>query len=149
MITIKNAQRTIKFDVKKFHQDAQTLLDVLKYSDFDLGILLTTNRTIRCYNREFRHKDKATDILSFSYHPQLKAGSRIKVKTSDDKNLGDLVISLESVREDAKKWNVSFEERMRTLLVHGICHLLGYDHISDDDYKKMHRKELMLLKRLK
>jgi rRNA maturation RNase YbeY len=148
MINIKNSQRKIKFDVKKFQYDVAKLLEILKYADFDIGILLTTNRAIRCYNREFRQKDKATDILSFSYHPNLKAGTRIKPKSDEDKNLGDLVISLEFVRKDAEKWNMTFDERMRVLLVHGMCHLLGYDHISDEDYKKMHKKELLLLKKL-
>lgn len=149
MIVLRNTQRTIFVDTKKLRRDAQTVLDALDYHDFDLGIWLTTNKTIHRYNKTYRKKDKPTDILSFPYHPQLKAGERIQVKTEDDKDLGDLIISLEYVQRDVKKLNTTFEKRMQILLVHGICHLLGYDHIKDADYKIMHRKELALLKKLR
>lgn len=145
MISIKNNTRTIKFDSAQFAQDAQQVLDALKYHDFDLGILLTTNKTIRQYNKNYRQKDKATDILSFPYHPDLQAGKRITVRSEDDKNLGDIIIALEYVQKDAPNWGHTFEHRMRVLLVHGICHLLGYDHIEDADYEVMRKKEAQLL----
>jgi probable rRNA maturation factor len=148
MILIKNQQRKIVIDVKKLHDTIQVILDALKYSDFDIGILITTNATIRNYNRDYRHKDKPTDILSFPAHPQLVAGKRIKVVTEDDKNLGDLIISAEYVMKAAQELNVTFEERMQVLLVHGICHLLGYDHIEDVDWRRMRAKEAALLKKL-
>ncbi len=148
MITIRNTQRKIKIDTAHLKRDAQTILDALDYSDFDLGIWLTSNKTIQTYNKEYRHKDKPTDILSFPYHTQLKAGNRIKVKSEEDKNLGDLIIAPEYVMHDLPKWNTTFEKHMQRLLVHGICHLLGYDHIKDEDYKIMHKKEVQLLKKL-
>lgn len=149
MILIKNSQRSIAIDVGQLKKDAQIILDALKYSDFDLGIWLTTNRTIHKYNRDYRHKDKPTDILSFPFYPDLQAGKRIVTSTDEDKNLGDLIISLEYVQAEAKKLGVTFEQRMKRLLVHGICHLLGYDHIKDEDYKVMYRKEMALLKKLR
>lgn len=148
MITIKNRQRKIAIDIKKLQRDAQIILDALNYSDFDLGILLTTNKTIHTYNKEYRQHDKPTDILSFPYHPELKAGKRIIVNSDEDKNLGDLIIAPEYVMNDLPRWHDTFEHHLQRLLVHGICHLLGYDHILDSDYKIMHRKELALLKKL-
>ncbi len=149
MITIKNTQRKITVNVKQLEKDAQTILRILRYEDYDLGIWLTTDKMIRKYNREYRHKDKATDILSFAYHATLKAGERIKPKEVEDRNLGDLIISVEYVQNVAEEMDVSLHKRMQVLLVHGICHLLGYDHEVDADYKVMHRKELALLKHLK
>ncbi len=148
MISFKNTQRKIKINKNLLVQEAQEILDILNYPDFDLGIWITTNKTIREYNREYRHKDKPTDILSFPYHPTLEAGKRIKVSEEEDKNLGDLIISAEYVVEEAKKYNVTFEQRMRILLVHGVCHLLGYDHIIDADYRRMRAKEAFILKKL-
>lgn len=148
MINLKNNVRKIKINERQLLADAQKILDILNYSDFDLGILLTTNKTIHHYNKEFRHKDKPTDILSFPYHTELKAGERIKTKTEEDKNLGDLIISLEYVKKDAKKYETTFEQRMKILLIHGICHLLGYDHVEDEDYKVMHKQEQKILKLL-
>ncbi len=129
--------------------EVQAILDILDYSDYDIGVWITTNTTIRQYNRDYRHKDKATDVLSFPYHPELKAGERIKPLEDEDKNLGDLILSAEYIVEEAKKYNVTFEERLRLLLVHGICHLLGYDHIIDADFRKMRAKEVAILRNLR
>jgi len=148
MILIKNTQRKVIISLKKLKEDAQKILRILHYDEYDLGIWITTNKTIHTYNRDYRKKDKPTDILSFSYHPTLKAGDRINAKSEDDKNLGDLIISAEYVQKVAQELNQTMDERMRILLVHGICHLLGYDHEIDADYKIMHRKETMLLKKL-
>ena len=145
MILIKNEQDAVKVDTDQLQKDAQTILDALDYSDFDLGILLTTNREIHSLNKEYRKKDKPTDILSFPYHPELVAGEHIVPTDDEDKNLGDIIISPEFVKEDLPRWEKTFEQRMRILLVHGICHLLGYDHIQDEDYRKMHKKEVSLL----
>jgi probable rRNA maturation factor len=148
MIVIRNTQRKIKLDIDAIKKDVQTILDALKYSDFDMGILFTTNATIHEYNKKYRNQDKPTDILSFPFHTTLKAGERIHPKYPEDKNLGDLIIAPEYVMHDLAKWNTTFEKHMQRLLVHGICHLLGYDHIEDADYKIMHKKEMFLLKKL-
>ncbi len=148
MILIKNTQRKFKINIAKFKADAQTMLNALDYADFDLGIWLTNNKTIRYYNKTYRHKDKPTDILSFSFHPDLKPRQKIQVKTSEDKELGDLIISVEYVANAAQEQGISLEKHLQRLLVHGICHLLGYDHEKDEDYEKMQKKEQQLLKKL-
>lgn len=149
MILLKNSQRKIPVNQELLLSDAHKILNLLRYPDYDLGILITTNKTIRDYNREYRHKDKPTDILSFPYYPDLQAGKRIKLTSTEEKNLGDLIISAEYVVQEAQKHAVSFDERMRILLVHGICHLLGYDHIIDADFRRMRAKEAYILKQLR
>ena len=149
MIIVKNTQRTIKCNISQLTKEVRFILHALGYTGFDIGIWLTTNKTIRFYNREYRHKDKATDILSFPYHTQLKAGETIVVHSAEDKGLGDLIISMEYVQKAAHDLGVSLQERMQVLLVHGICHLLGYDHELDEDYEIMHAKESELLTQLK
>jgi probable rRNA maturation factor len=148
MITIKNAQRKVAIDKDFLQNRAQKILELLEYADFDLGILLTSNAIIRKYNRTYRNKDKPTDVLSFPAHPTLKAGKRIVVRSKDDQNLGDIIISLEYVREKAPEWNRTFEEHLTALLVHSVFHLLGYDHETDKEYKVMQQKELELLVKL-
>jgi probable rRNA maturation factor len=145
MITIRNSQKSFRFSSTAFKKKAQKLLALLGYGSFDLGIWLTTNKTIRQYNKTYRSKDKATDILSFAYHPELKPGDIIEPQMREDKNLGDLIISLEYVQKDAPNWDQTFKERMDTLLVHGICHLRGYDHEVEDDYEIMKVEEARLL----
>jgi probable rRNA maturation factor len=147
MITIKNRQRTIPVNEEQLKKDAHIILTALGYPDFDLGIWLTSSSTIRKYNREYRSKDKATDVLSFAYH-QVAPGQKIVPLTEEDKNLGDLLIAPSYVQQDAPRWRHTFEHRMKVLLVHGICHLLGYDHETDEEYKVMHKKEQSLLKKI-
>lgn len=149
MISIRQTQRKILFSADTYKKKAEIILNSLGYSNFDLGIWLTTSQTIKEYNRQYRHKDQATDILSFPYHTALRAAEKIKVSCDEDRNLGDLIISVEYVYENSKQMPGNFEQRMDRLLVHGICHLLGYDHIHDADYKKMLALENKLIKLLK
>lgn len=150
MITIRDTQHSIKVSHAAIRRQAQAMMAVLGYGDFDLGIWLTTNKTIRKFNKTYRSKDKATDILSFPYHTELQAGQRIKVTSPEDKNLGDLIISLEYVRKDAPvKWERSFDEHLTVLLAHGLAHLLNYDHITDEEFAVMQKVEKKLLKALK
>lgn len=148
MITIHNKQRRIPFDKQRMHTVVQAILDALNYSDFDIGILITNNKNIRTYNRTYRNKDKATDILSFSYHTELQPGKRIKVATEEDKNLGDLILSLEYIQKSAQELDVPFDNRVTTLLIHGILHLLGYDHETDAQWRSMRAKEAFIAKKL-
>jgi probable rRNA maturation factor len=140
MVTIKNDQ-SIPVNSAQLQSDAEKILTHLGYADFDLGILLTTNQTMHEYNKKYRDKDKSTDILSFPFYPDLNADEKITAEKPEQKNLGDIIIAPEYVKDDLERWGQSFDERMRTLLIHGICHLLGYDHINDDDYEVMKVKE--------
>lgn len=144
MISLANNQNT-SVDSKKLESNAQIILQHLGYADFDLGILLCDEKTMHDLNKKHRDKDKPTDILSFPFYPELQAGERIQATTEDEKNIGDIIICPEYVQNDLERWGHTFEERMQVLLVHGICHLLGYDHIKDEDYEVMKVKEQELL----
>lgn len=149
MITIKNTQRAIKVDTAYVKKTAQQILAELDYDGFDLGIWLTTSPTIRKYNRDFRNKDKATDILSFPYHYGLKPGKRIKVLEEEDKNVGDIIIAVDFVQGLLPLYNVTLKQRLPILLVHGVCHLVGYTHYDEDNDEKMSAIEKKIAKKLK
>jgi rRNA maturation RNase YbeY len=148
MILIKNTQRSVPVDLKKVRNDIERILEMLNYTGFDIGIWFTSENTIRTYNRTYRHKDQATDILSFPFHTELEAGKRIHVRSDDDKNIGDIIMAPSYIKKDPKNLGGTFEERMQLLLVHGICHLLGYDHKTDADFRRMRLKESYILKQL-
>lgn len=148
MVFVKRLKTDIPYNIASLKKDAKVVLHTLGYDDFELGILLTNNENIQQYNKEYRDKDKPTDVLSFPFYEGLIPGEKIEPCCEDEKVLGDLIISLEYVKEDAVNWGETFEQRMQTLLVHGICHLLGYDHEKDEDYAVMHAEELQLLKAL-
>lgn len=150
MITIKNTQRTFAIDTKHIHQTALLILTELGYEDFDLGIWLTTGSTIRKFNKAYRSKDKPTDILSFPYHPGLKAGQRIKPQYEEDKNLGDIILAVDFINKLMPLYTAkTLQDRIDTILVHGICHLLGYSHYDPENDMKMVAMEKRIAKKLK
>ena len=148
MVNINNEECTTNFSMEQLQKDAQKILTLMGYEDFDLGILLTDNQAIQCFNRDFRSKDEPTDILSFPFYPDLKPGEKIIAEEEDDKNIGDLIISLEYIKELCEQEHKTINEHLRTLLCHGICHLLGYDHYSESSDKIMKEKENWLAAKL-
>lgn len=148
MILIKNSQRKIPINIERLGRDARRLLKILGYADYDMGIWITTNKTIKNYNAAYREKNRPTDILSFPFHTDLQAGDQIQPASDDDKNLGDIIISAEYIMARLPDYGTTLDERMRVLLVHGICHLLGYDHMTDEEFIQMERMENMLLRQL-
>lgn len=146
MILIKNRLKKYSVVIKHITDIVQIILDDLEYPDYDIGIWFTTDVTIARYNTVYRHKKGPTDILSFPYYTQLRAGETIIPAHSDEKILGDIIISLDYVINNPRWQDVPEKERLPILLVHGICHLLGYDHETDKDFVIMHAKELELLK---
>lgn len=148
MVNINNEECTTNLSMEQFEKDAQKILTLMGYEDFDLGILLTDNHAIQCFNHDFRSKDEPTDILSFPFHTDLQPGEAITIETDDDKNVGDLIISLEYIKELCEEENKTINEHLRTLLCHGICHLLGYDHYTESTDIVMKEKETWLAAKL-
>ena len=103
----------------------------------DVGVLLTVNEHMRRLNRQFRHKDKSTDVLSFPSDLSSK---------SCEKYAGDLAISIEIARQNAQRLGHSMEEEIKILMLHGLLHLAGYDHESDSG--EMARTEEHLRRKL-
>lgn len=145
IVILRNTQRRVKIDPEWVLSMADKIMSAAGYAGWGIGIWITTNKTIRQYNATYRHKDKPTDILSFPFYPKLKPGKRPKAVDPDDFYLGDIIISAERVVKDADELGVSFDERMTVLFVHGVCHLLGYDHETDAQFRTMQKKEKELL----
>jgi probable rRNA maturation factor len=145
MIRIINRQRTIKVNVESLRKATEQMITFLGYNDFDIGILLTTNKTIRKFNQKYCNKNTPTDILSFPFHPNYPAGTLPVIQNSDDKNLGDIIISLEYIKKDTSEDKQLLEKRLLILLAHGIIHLLNYNHQTDEDFVIMQKIEKQLL----
>ncbi len=104
-----------------------------------LSLLLTNNQNIRVINRDFRDKNTPTDVISFAYHET----EDFNIGPYD--TLGDIIISLERVEEQAAEYNHSFKREFYYVLTHGILHILGYDHIEEEDKKIMREREEAIL----
>ena len=113
-------------------------------------VTFTTPEEIRKINKEYRNIDKATDVLSFPMFEKEELDEKIK---NDDfvceDILGDIIISIEKVKEQAIEYGHSFERELSYMLVHGFYHLMGYDHIEEKDKKIMRPKEEKILNELK
>jgi probable rRNA maturation factor len=131
--------------VRAVSADARRLLKLLSVDYYELSLVLTGDSPIRELNRAFRGKDRSTDVLSF---PQLDncGVTRPEQAAAQHKNapapLGDVVISVDTALRQAERLGVTPESRLRTLLIHGVLHLLGYDHEkSRADARRMFARE--------
>lgn len=111
-----------------------------------VNVVLTDSKNIKKINKEQRGIDKATDVLSF---PMYEKGELVNLKLEYEDVLGDMVISVEKVKEQAKEYEHSFERELAYMVVHSFYHLLGYDHMKEEDKKKMRKKEEYILEELK
>jgi probable rRNA maturation factor len=116
---------------------AHRALEVLGLNKAELSIVLVSDPQIKRLNKLYRNKDKPTDVLSFPIGEKVK-GWLI---------LGDIVISVDTARRQAKELGYSLEEELKRLLVHGLVHLLGYDHeLGGEEEKKFFELEEFVLK---
>ena len=119
---------------------ADLTLQEEKKRDSVVNLKIVGNAEMQKLNKEFRNKDRTTNVLSF---------------TNDDlskdvtKNIGDIAISYDFVKQEAKDHGKSFSDHVIHMLVHGIYHILGYDHEDDISAEVMESKEIYILDKLK
>lgn len=117
-----------------------------KNEKYEVSVTLVDDDMIREINREYRNKDVPTDVLSFPLLENGEAGTEIdKDLDTGEIVLGDIVISLERADEQSKEYGHSFEREVAFLTVHGMLHLLGYDHEREDERQEMRAREENIL----
>ena len=122
----------------------------IEESKLYITVTFTSPENIQKINKEYRNIDKATDVLSFPMFEKKELENKIQEKDFLHEDiLGDIVISIEKVKEQAKEYGHSFERELSYMLVHGFYHLMGYDHIEEEDKKEMRKKEEKVLEKLK
>ncbi len=145
-------------DVKPNEQYESTIKKVLKEcyevenlvnSKLIITVTFTTPENIRKINNKYRNIDRATDVLSFPMFEKDELDKKIKEQDFICEDvLGDIIISVEKVEEQAKEYGHSFERELSYMVVHGFYHLMGYDHIEEKDKVIMRPKEEKVLNRL-
>ena len=122
----------------------------IENSKLYITITLTNPEHIRKINKEFRKIDRPTDVLSFPMFEKDELEKKIKEKDFMHEDvLGDIIISIPKVEEQAKEYEHSLERELSYMVVHGFYHLMGYDHIKEEDKKIMRPKEEKILNVLK
>ena len=111
----------------------------------EVSVTLTNNAYIHTLNKQYRGIDRPTDVLSFalneSVEPETEGGPDINV-------LGDLVISVERAEEQAQEYGHSLRREVAFLTVHGMLHLLGYDHMEDEEREQMEAEQRFVMEKL-
>ena len=138
---VLNRQRKYPIQVSSLNRFLLRLCLRLRISNKEWAVLLTNDRTIRGLNRRFRNKDQPTDVLSFPC--QSKPDTAFAFENG---YLGDVIISVERAHRQAVTRKHNLEQELRILVIHGVLHLLGHDHETDQG--QMRRKELKLQREL-
>jgi rRNA maturation RNase YbeY len=139
MIEVVNRQRHKKLDLKPWPTFAEKALAMICKDRYKATIAFVSNRQMRALNKRFRGLGKTTDVLSF---PTAAEG----LPDSSDLNLGDIAISLEQAEDQARTNGLKLDQEIAQLILHGLLHLCGYDHSTDNG--EMDRLELRLRRKL-
>ena len=136
---IKSPKLYIKKKISKIQKDKF----FLKKTNYSLNILLSGNNDIKKLNKQFRKKNKSTDILSFPFQDQ----DRLKrlIKKTNDIFLGDIIINIKKLDSSSVK---KFKNHLNLLWIHGLLHLFGYDHRKYTNFKKIYKKEKKFLRKI-
>ena len=140
---------------KKYEETIKKVLEQcfkqekLENSKLYVSITLTNPENIHKINKEYRNVDSETDVLSFPMFEKNEIDQKIKNNNFEHEDvLGDIVISIEKVKGQAIEYGHSFERELSYMVVHGFYHLMGYDHIKEEDKKEMRKKEDEILDKL-
>lgn len=138
-IAILNRQRKYPIDRGRLQQWTCRVLQEQQL-DAEVGLVFVNNRQIRMYNRDYRKNDAPTNVLAFPMQEGIGSGLHPEC-------IGDVMISLETVEKEALLYERSMQEHLLIMLIHGLLHLLGYDHErSASEAGRMRRREKRLFK---
>jgi len=139
MVVIQNIINDATLDQEKLKLACQQFMKEFGVADRELVIRLVSPREIQVLNKEYRGKNRVTNVLSFKSDIPLEIGESI---------LGDVVICVDVVREEAELGSKAFSDHLIHITIHGILHLLGYDHDNLFSAKKMEGIEIEFLKKI-
>ena len=156
-VLIDNRQEEIKVDEALEAFVVQVVEEVLAYErceeEFEVSISFVCNEEMRSLNKEYRNIDKETDVLSFPLvefiEEELNTEDEDAEYIEEEIALGDIVISMEKAVEQSEEYGHSFKRELAFLLVHGMLHLLGYDHDEEASEGEMFDKQEEILKNMK
>ena len=137
-LNVKNVAKCYFLNRRKLERIVTFVLQTIGVNDAELSIVFTTDSKIKRLNLLYRKQNRPTDVLAFSMHE----GKRLK---KDSSILGDIVISVDRAREQAKRFKSSFKREIFLYIIHGLLHLVGYDDRKKSSRKRMYKKETQLL----
>ena len=115
-------------------------LDTERVSNAEFSVIITDNKTIKDLNKKYRDIDKETDVISFALEDEKEENVYLEKRI-----LGDIYISIDKAKDQASEYGHSLTRELSFLAVHGLLHLLGYDHMNENDEKIMFSKQELIL----
>ncbi|HKN01457.1 MAG TPA: rRNA maturation RNase YbeY [Candidatus Binataceae bacterium] len=146
-VALRVASARARRYARALRADAAALLAAMGLGRCELSVLVVDDAAIRALNREFRAKDSPTDVLSFSQLDEVgqPAPDPNRLNNAATTILGDVVISIDTALRQAREYEVAPAARLRTLMIHGLLHLIGYDHErSPSEARRMFARERAL-----
>lgn len=143
MIYYRNDVRGSGVDGRALVAAAKRLLAAVGESGSSLSLTLVSDRAIRTINFEHRGKDRPTDVLSFPLNLS-PADAVAAGPSSPERMLGDVVISIETARRQAADYDAPLQDELYRLLIHGVLHVMGHDHLETSERRTMEREERRL-----
>lgn len=139
-------EQTEQIGLEDLHSLAEVVLREEGYpSDAEVTLLFVDESEMSSYNEKFLERQGPTDVLAFPVEELLPGVVPGTDPQGPPLMLGDVVVAPAYVRRQAKHYEVSFDDEIALIVTHGILHLLGYDHVDDDDAERMERRERELL----
>ncbi|XP_038044170.1 endoribonuclease YbeY-like isoform X1 [Patiria miniata] len=143
-LLLRNLQKSVTFDLPKLKADINLLRRIVRAERYDLGVICMQDSQVREMNKMYRGKDEATDVLSFPAHESLAPG-RLPDPWSDLADLGDIFLGMSYIQQQCEKDGTNVDDVLPVIVTHGLCHLIGYKHDTDERLKQMHKRELDIL----
>ena len=144
----------INFEPENLKVDEKILTEILRAADVvgkiygcensELSITLTDDKNIHALNKKYRNIDRPTDVLSFAF----RESEEPEILNAEVEILGDIIISLERAKIQAEEFGHSYLREIIFLEVHGLLHLLGYDHIEEDERAEMEGEQKFIMEKL-
>ncbi|KAI3356543.1 hypothetical protein L3Q82_017748 [Scortum barcoo] len=136
-VVLRNLQKVVPLRRARLRRDVDTLRHILGIQKFDLGIVCVDNNRIQQINHIYRKKNVPTDVLSFPFYEDLRPGKMPCPLHRDELNLGDIFLGVEFVMEQCKEESLDLHGALTVVTAHGICHLLGYRHETEEEWAEV------------
>ncbi|CAL8371883.1 endoribonuclease YbeY [Gadus morhua] len=144
-VVLRNLQKVVPLRRARLRRDVDTLRHILGVQKFDLGIICVDNRRIQQINKTYRKVNTPTDVLSFPFHEELRPGKLPCPLHRDELNLGDIFLGVEYLMKQCQDNSMDLHSTLTVVTAHGICHLLGYRHETEEEWDEMFQRESYIL----
>lgn len=144
-VLLRNLQRAVPLRRARLRKDVDTLRLILGIQKFDLGLICVDNRRMQQINHIYRKKNCPTDVLSFPFYEDIRPGKLPCPLHRDELNLGDIFLGVEFVMKQCQDESIDLHGALTVVTAHGICHLLGYRHETQDEWDEMLQMECYIL----